>query len=152
MVGDGPLRPAVEDEIDRLGLGDRFTLTGWVTPDDVIEWFRKSDILFMPSLSEGLPVVGVQALAMGLAIVASRVGGFVDLVESDQNGYLLDHQSEFMGVEALRKLISSPEHLVGFRKSSRRLASRFDVQHIVRSYEEQLQGVVRSVDAAEAVP
>ncbi len=152
MVGDGPLRPAVEDEIDRLGLRDRFTLTGWVTPDDVIEWFGKSDILFMPSLAEGLPVVGVQALAMCLAIVASRVGGFVDLVETDQNGYLLDHQSEFMGAEALRKLISSPERLEGFRKSSRRLASRFDVQHIVRSYEEQLRGVVRSVDAAEAVP
>ena len=150
MVGDGALRPAVEAEIDRHDLRDRFTLTGWVTPDDVIDWFGKSDILFMPSLSEGLPVVGVQALAMGLAIVASRVGGFIDLVEPDQNGYLLDGNADSMGVEEMRKLIASSNRLETFRKRSRQIASRFDVQYIVQSYEDELRGVIRSVDASEA--
>ncbi|MBC8508575.1 MAG: glycosyltransferase family 4 protein [Anaerolineales bacterium] len=149
MVGDGPLRPEIEAEIERHGLNDRFTLTGWVSPDDVIEWFRKSDILFMPSLSEGLPVVGVQALAMGLAVVASRIGGFIELVEPDQNGYLLDGYDDAMGVEELRMLISSPERLGEFRRTSRQLASRFDVEHIVDSYEGELQSVIDSLKASE---
>jgi len=150
MVGDGPLRPEMEAEIERHGLKDRFTLTGWVTPDDVIEWFQKSDILFMPSLSEGLPVVGVQALAMGLAIVASRIGGFIELVEPDQNGYLLDGYDDTMGVEELRKLISSPELLGQFCRKSRQLASRFDVEYIVDSYERELQSMIGSFKASEA--
>ena len=74
MVGDGPLKPEVEQEIARLGLQERFTLPGWCKPEEVIDWFRQSDLLFMPSLSEGLPVVGVQAMAMGLALVLSRGG------------------------------------------------------------------------------
>ncbi|MBM3146169.1 MAG: glycosyltransferase family 4 protein [Chloroflexi bacterium] len=150
MVGDGALRPAVEAEIRRHSLRDRFTLTGWVTPDDVIGWFGKSDILFMPSLAEGLPVVGVQALAMGLAIVVSRVGGFLDLVEPEQNGYLLDGRDDLMGVDELRGLISSSERLVQFRRRSRQLASRFDVRQIVLLYEKELWDVIRSADALEA--
>ncbi|RMD61637.1 glycosyltransferase family 1 protein, partial [Candidatus Parcubacteria bacterium] len=87
MLGDGPLMPQVREAIARHGLEGRFILPGWVTPEEVLQWFDRSDILFMPSLSEGLPVVGVQALAKGLAIVASRVGGFVDLVRDGENGF-----------------------------------------------------------------
>jgi glycosyltransferase involved in cell wall biosynthesis len=86
MIGDGPLMQDVKCALDDYGLADRFQLTGWLDPQDVLNWFDKSDILFMPSRAEGLPVVGVQALAKGLAIVASRVGGFVDLVDDDKNG------------------------------------------------------------------
>ena len=87
MIGDGPERQTVEQEIDRFGLNGRFTVTGWVTQDEVMDWFARSDVLFMPSFMEGLPIVGLQGLAMGLAIIATRVGGFLDLVESQRNGY-----------------------------------------------------------------
>lgn len=135
MIGDGPLRKEIETEIERLGLADRILLTGWVTPDEVIEWFSKSDLLFMPSLSEGLPVVGVQALAMGLAIVAGHAGGFVDLVEHGVNGYLLDGHSSQAGVQELRQLLTSPETLLSYRKASRRISRRFDINEVVQSYE-----------------
>jgi len=140
MLGDGPLRPDVETEIARHNLEERFTLTGWVSPDDVIEWFSKSDILFMPSLSEGLPVVGVQALAMGLAIVATPVGGFVDLVNSGKNGFLVDcsnGSSEF----ALKELLTSPQKLENCQRASRQQAQLFCVDRIVNSYEKALSSV-----------
>jgi glycosyltransferase involved in cell wall biosynthesis len=66
MIGDGPLMQDVRRTIAELDLGDRFQLPGWIDPQDVLNWFDKSDILFMPSRSEGLPVIGVQALAKGL--------------------------------------------------------------------------------------
>jgi glycosyltransferase involved in cell wall biosynthesis len=56
----------------------------------VLDYYRRSDVLFLPSLSEGLPVVGVQAMAMGLALVLSRVGGSVDLVQGEENGALVE--------------------------------------------------------------
>ncbi len=146
MIGDGPLRQEVEAEIERLGLGDRVLLTGWITPDEVINWFSRSDILFMPSLSEGLPVVGVHALAMGLAIVAGHTGGFVDLVKDGENGYLLDGHSSQAGVMELRNLLTSPETLLSFRQASRHFSRRYDLKEIVLAYERILSQVATAID------
>ncbi len=87
LVGDGPLRPAVETRLAEVGLQDRVTLTGWLPPAGADMALASADILFLPSLSEGLPVVGVQALAAGLAIVGSRAGGLAELIEDEVNGF-----------------------------------------------------------------
>ncbi|HMD89965.1 MAG TPA: glycosyltransferase family 4 protein [Anaerolineaceae bacterium] len=135
LAGDGPLRGDVEREIDQLDLQARFTLTGWISPAEVQEWFRKSDILFMPSLSEGLPVVGVQALSLGLAIVAGRVGGFIDLVEQGVNGFLFDTNHPEQGMACLQTLLSDRQSLQAARQASRQMASKFDLKAIIDQYE-----------------
>jgi len=135
MLGDGPLMPDVRQEIERHGLQDRFTLPGWVTPEEVLTWFDKSDILFMPSVSEGLPVVGVQALAKGLAFVVSKIGGFMDIVDDGENGYLVELDNLPGFSNALKKLISDPIQLTMFRKTSLRKASRFDILRVVEQYD-----------------
>jgi glycosyltransferase involved in cell wall biosynthesis len=132
MLGDGPLQ--AEREIALADMQDRFTLTGWVTPDDVTDSFMDSDILFMPSIAEGLPIVGVQALAMGLAIIGSRVGGFIEIVEQGKNGYLFSPENSAAMELELRKLISSPEMLLAFRKKSREFAERFGINRVVDEY------------------
>jgi len=143
MLGNGPLLEEVRQAIARHGLEARFTLPGWVTPEEVIARFSKSDILFMPSLSEGLPVVGVQALAMGLAIVAGRVGGFVDLVEQGKNGFLCLPDEQAGLQEALRTLLADKSALLNARLESRRLAERFDLSRIVNAYEATFREAIR---------
>ncbi len=135
MIGDGPLMQDVWCAIENHGLEDRFQLTGWLDPQDVLGWFDKSDILFMPSRSEGLPVVGVQALAKGLAIIASRVGGFVDLVDDDKNGYLI-RENEAAGFSiSLSALLSDTQRLLSFRNASLGKARSFELEQIVKEYE-----------------
>jgi len=135
MLGNGPMFANVKQEIAKHGMSGCFNLPGWVTPDDVLNQFSKSDILFMPSFSEGLPVVGVQALAKGLAIVASRIGGFIDLVDHDRNGYLIEVQDRQGFSQALRELISKPEILLQFRKASLEKSRDFDIQKVVDQYQ-----------------
>ena len=135
MIGDGPLMQDVKCAIEELGLKDRFQLTGWIDPQDVLTWFDKSDILFMPSRSEGLPVVGVQALAKGLAIVASRVGGFVDLVDDDKNGYLVREAEASKFSTLLSGLLSDSKRLLSFRIASLEKARSFELEQIVEEYE-----------------
>jgi glycosyltransferase involved in cell wall biosynthesis len=146
MLGDGALFPEVLQEIDSLGLNDRFNLPGWVKPEEVLENFRHGDILFLPSLSEGLPVVGVQALAMGLALVLSRVGGCSDLVEQGKNGFLIETDNREGFENALRILLEDRARLHAFRLASRQMAYRFDLNRVVESYKQIFHDCLNKID------
>lgn len=139
MIGNGPMFNDVQEQIQKYELENRFYLPGWVTSDDVLNQFSKSDILFMPSLSEGLPVVGVQALANGLAFVVSDIGGFADLVDNEKNGFLIAVENTDVFATALRNLISDPDLLMKFRKASLLKAKQFDIVHVVNEYEKLLK-------------
>jgi glycosyltransferase involved in cell wall biosynthesis len=145
MLGDGILRGEVEGEILTLDLEDRFSLPGWVKPEVVIDWYRKSDILIMTSLSEGFPVVGVQAMGMGLALVLSRVGGNLDLVVQDsKGGFLVDLDAGPAGFAlAIRSLLENPEKLLAYRQANRAMAQKFDLRTVVKSYDQIFSQVNR---------
>ena len=143
MLGDGPMFDEVKAEIEKHGMSERFVLRGWVTPADVLKEFSKGDILFMPSLSEGLPIVGVDALVKGLAIVASKIGGFLDLVDPEKNGYLIELHDEAAFSSALRKLLSDREQLAQFRRASLEKAKDFDIEKIADQYEAIMQDVAK---------
>ena len=142
MLGDGPMFEDVKREIGKADMRERFDLPGWVTPEQVLEYFSKSDILFMPSFSEGLPVVGVQALAKGLAIVASKIGGFLDLVDENKNGYLIEVQDKDAFAEILRKLISDTDLLFQFRAASLKKSRDFEIQKVADQYQIIFRDVV----------
>lgn len=144
MIGDGPLRGDVEQEICRCDLRDRIVLPGWIPPDQVIEWLRKSDILFMPSRAEGLSVVGLQALSLGLAIVCSRVGGFVDLVDPGRNGYLISDPDSPEFSQALGSLLSDAAVLASYRHASREKAKAFDLRVIAADYDKLMSRILNN--------
>jgi glycosyltransferase involved in cell wall biosynthesis len=143
MLGDGALLEETRAEIGRLGLADRFTLPGWVTPQDVLDELLRADILFMPSRSEGLPVVGVQALAYGLALVVGRAGGFVDLVAQGKNGFIHDPDDTDGMSASLRALLADSSALRRARQNSLARAEAFDLVRVVDSYEEIFQSLTR---------
>jgi glycosyltransferase involved in cell wall biosynthesis len=135
MIGDGPLLNDVKKLSKDLGLFDRIKFTGWVTPEEVLDHLSKADILLMPSLSEGLPVIGVQALSKGLALVVSRVGGFIELVEEGKNGYLIEPADLTGFVSSLRELLTNSSKLSEFRRASLLKAWVYDLDKVVSRYE-----------------
>ena len=142
MIGDGPLMQDVRRAVAESGLESRFQFTGWIDPQEVLNWFDSSDILFMPSRSEGLPVVGIQALAKGLAIVASHVGGFVDLVDNNKNGYLIRQEDAGEFRTSLLGLLSDSNRLLSFRNASLEKAKYFEINQVVKEYENLFQSVL----------
>ena len=100
----------------------------------------------MPSLSEGLPMVAIEALANGLAIVGSRIGGLADVAREgkDGNARLFELQEGAEGfAKALKPFLMNPDMLLAARKSSLAMADRFDLEGSLDSYERILQGVCR---------
>jgi teichuronic acid biosynthesis glycosyltransferase TuaC len=89
VVGDGPLRGALEARVAELGLTDTVRFAGKVAHDDVGTWMGACDVLVLPSLSEGLPTVICEAMVVGRAVVATAVGGTPELVEPGVTGQLV---------------------------------------------------------------
>jgi teichuronic acid biosynthesis glycosyltransferase TuaC len=88
LVGEGPMREELSRAIAAGGLSDCIRLTGGLPPDQVASWLAASDLLTLPSWSEGYPNVVVEALACGRPVVASDVGGVREIV-SEHNGLLV---------------------------------------------------------------
>ena len=79
LIGQGPARAVLEKQIQRLPLGDRVRFVGPRPHDQLPDWFREASVFVLPSRSEGLPTVLLEALATGTPFVASRVGGIPEL-------------------------------------------------------------------------
>lgn len=137
VIGDGPLRTAMHHECERLGLGSRVIFDGWLSGEEVARRMETSHILLMTSLHEGMPMVAVEALQHGLAIVGSDIGGLRDVIRDGENGFLCGLQAEAFA-EKLRELLDSPARLESQRRASLGRAPEFDQEHIVDSYEKVL--------------
>lgn len=81
LVGDGESRPAIEGEITRLGLGDRVTLAGWASNAEVRAHIGRARALLLPSFAEGLPIVIMEALALGRPVITTYIAGIPELVD-----------------------------------------------------------------------
>lgn len=144
LMGNGPQLIKVKETVIQRNLQDRISITGWVTPEEVIQEFSQSDILLMPSISEGLPIVGIQALASGLAFIVSNIGGFKDMVDDGSNGYLIPFEDRKVFIEKLRLLLSDSDHLKYLRGNSLKKASLFDSKRMVADYERILLSAIES--------
>lgn len=142
MLGDGLQMGEVKSEIENHHLCDRFILPGWVAPDDVKKWMAESDILFLPSLREGMPIAGLQGLAMGLAMVLSKIGSCPHLVEEGKNGYLADPGNITGYKNGLASLLEDPHLLGKCRQKSRDLAHNFSLENSIKAYENFYRRVV----------
>lgn len=87
IVGDGPLLPSLKEKIRLAGIADLVWLPGSRT--DIAQIMRTFSVFALPSLAEGTPVTVLEAMATGLPVVASRVGGMPDIVIDNMTGKLI---------------------------------------------------------------
>lgn len=103
IVGDGPLRSALERQVAALGLQGVVTFTGVVA--DVGALYRDSDLLLLTSDYEGTPNVVLEAMASGLPVVATRVGGVADVLRDGDCGAIVPAGDEAGFIEATTRFV-----------------------------------------------
>lgn len=103
FVGDGYLESRLERQAESLGVRKNIIFAGW--RGDVIAVLNLFDILVLPSLNEGMGKVLIEGMALGKPIIASRVGGIIDLVKDGDNGILVPPKDSGALEEAILKLI-----------------------------------------------
>lgn len=106
IVGYGDMRRGLEEKIRELELEDRVSLAGIKSSDEIRELLREARVFVLPSFAEGLPVVLMEALALGTPVIATEIAGIPELVD-DECGWLIPAGSETALVEALRKALEA---------------------------------------------
>ena len=110
ICGDGPDRNSLELLTERFGLTDSVNFLGhvrWGT--ELTQLYRKAEILVHPSLSEGVPKVILEAMANGVAVIATTVGGIPGVVTQGENGILVPPKSSKAIADALMKVSQEAE-------------------------------------------
>jgi len=141
MIGDGPQSAQLVQKINQYDLSTRINLAGWLPQESVNHLLSQGDILLMPSLRESMPMVGLQALAAGNALILSNVGACSEMVTSGKNGFLLNPQDIQGFAQSVRELLATPEKLIEFKKNSMEISKKFDIQWVLEQYRNTYQEV-----------
>jgi len=142
IVGGGPLRKELEKQVESLNLEKAVIFCG--TRDDVPHLLKAADIFVLPSLTEGLPLVTAEAMAAGLPVVATDVGGTGEVVQDGVTGLLVPSKDVKALTEAVEVLLNDPLKMkqlgqAGYQLSHKDFAAEVMVQKIEQLYAEFLE-------------
>ncbi len=142
VIGDGPDRPAIEERRAALGLEGRVELLGH--RDDVPALLAAADAFVLPTDWEGLPYAVLEAMAAGLPVVASAVGGIPEMVVPGETGALVPRRDADALGAALAELAADGERARALGAAGhRRAGTRFGLRRMVDRYDALLRSLAR---------
>ena len=134
LVGDGPLRPVLERQAAELGIAQRVEFLGH--RDDVVALLAASDIFGFPSLMEAFPNAVMEAMAVGLPVVATNVGGIPELVRHEENGLLVPAGDDQAMAAAVLRLMEDPSAAAALGRAARAtVAQTYSFEAMIRAFE-----------------
>ena len=130
LIGEGELRDAVRAAIDQQRLDGICRLYPWMEP---LQAYFAADLVVMPSLFEGFPLVAAEAIATGCPVLRSRTGGSAQMIREGVSGFECEIEAEKF-VERLFQVIREPQKLAAMRASAREFAlAELDVMNVARA-------------------
>ncbi len=146
LAGTGDLKK-MQALLKTRRIEESVCLLGWVDPQDLIGYYHQAHLFVLPSYYEGLPMVMLEAMACGLPIVSTKVGGIPELIEEEVNGLLIAPGDRKALSKALSTLLSDP--------ARRKKMAEANIQKIKEKYDlpiyiEKLKGLYREVLGEES--
>jgi len=142
LVGAGELEDAVREQVAGLGLESRVRFLG--IRADVADILRASDVFVLSSRWEGNPMSVMEAMAAGLPVVSTAVGGVPELVQEGATGRLVPSEDAGALAQAMQALVDDPARRQAMGAAARQHAvARFDIRHTVRGYEQLYESLLR---------
>jgi glycosyltransferase involved in cell wall biosynthesis len=133
VAGEGPLRPALEAQAARLGLGDRFVFVGFVK--DVAAALSAFDLSVFPSLWEGTPLTAFEALASAKPIVATDADGLTDILDPGRTAWVVPKRDAQALADRIVYAIEHPDERAMLAARAGQAAHAFDITSFVRKME-----------------
>ena len=140
LAGDGEVEQACR-LIRELGLQDRIKLVGWINTKQRDQILGQSDVFILPSWNEGLPIALLEAMAWGLPVITTPIGGIPEMVFDQKNGILVTPGNILQITEAMQRLIQDEPLRLAMGKNSRQQVLPLNIDR----YHEVLQSIYKSV-------
>ncbi len=156
LVGDGPDRAALERHVESRQLAGSVVFEGWLNQDRVRELYRQTDIFALASFAEGVPVVLMEAMAMEIPCVATRITGVPELIRDGVDGCLVTPADEDELAQIIARLIDDPvlRQRLG-ADGRRRVLEKYDlprnVNYLAGIFQRRLAAAVPRRAGAEVV-
>jgi glycosyltransferase involved in cell wall biosynthesis len=144
LVGHGPLEGELRARVGDLGLESSVTFAGYRT--DATRLAAALDVFVLPSRFEGLSIALLEAMALGRAVVATRVGGSPEVVEDGESGILVQAGEPRALADAIRSLLEDPSRRDRLGEGARRRAGRFDMGKAAARMEDIYEGLLGDRD------
>ena len=141
LLGDGKKRAMLEVSTMQAGLADSVVFTGRV--ENVEDYLRAADIFVLPSTTEGMSIALLEAMAVGLPVIASRVSGTVDVIKHGENGLLFEPGNKEDLADCIISLIESPNRRAELGSRARETVEKhFSLDATVDRYVELYRSVL----------
>jgi len=131
IVGEGPEKENLKNQISHLKLENRVKLVGGVDHSQMHLYFRAADLFALNTGYEGLSHVILEAMQAGLPIITTNVGGNPELIENGKNGILIDYNNKEQLKEAILRLIGDRDSQEKFKQNSKEMLNMFTWQNII---------------------
>jgi colanic acid/amylovoran biosynthesis glycosyltransferase len=156
LAGEGALRPELEAMAARLGLGERVHFPGAIGQHQLRELYEGATVFCLPSFGEGVPIVLMEAMAMEVPAVSTRIAGIPELIEHERGGLLVPPGRPDLLADALESLLTDPDYYRDLAAAGRaKVLQEFDTtrsaEQLLAAFEEMLLGRVAAPEATAAV-
>jgi glycosyltransferase involved in cell wall biosynthesis len=135
IIGEGTERAMLEALSTRLGIREFVQFGGEVPHGKVLSFMQQADVFVLPSLSEGFPMVIVEALSCGLPVVASRVGGVPEIITNETNGYLVEAKDEGALAESILVLLQDEHLRKKISDANKELVKKYSWENVILKLE-----------------
>ncbi|MBM3230717.1 glycosyltransferase [Candidatus Peregrinibacteria bacterium] len=143
VIGDGPLRGAMEAKVKQLQLGNRVTFVGWLPSQEAVSGAMQSARMFvMCSKSEGGPRVALEAMACGLPVIVTRVGVMPEVIRDGVNGIFTTGKPKDLAAK-ISGLMGNEAKRVAMGNEASRILNQFERQTLIKSYADFLKKLAR---------
>ncbi len=124
IVGEGPERNNLQALIDQNDLRDKVHLIGKVYQENIIEYYQNADLFVLSSISEGLPVVLMEAMAAQLPVIGTNITGIPEIIEEGNTGFMVDPGNDQELHKKIRCLMEDEALRIKFGENGRRKVIR----------------------------
>ena len=147
ILGGGPLESNLKEQCRVLGIEKDVTFYGFV--NNVYDYLAAADIFVFPSFQEGLPNAVLEAMACGLPVISSRIGGVIDMIRNGENGLLFEPGNTHQLAGALKRLLSDPEYASTLGNNAlKTVRENYDLNVIADKYIELYTGLSDDCNAS----
>lgn len=138
IIGEGPEKEQLLFYIHALGLSNHVKLVGKNTRDQIVGFYEENDIFFLPSVSEGLPNVALEAMCMEMPVVCAACGGIDEVVINNSNGILCNNFDSDAMAQQLLELSMNYEKRKKLGECARKTVEKnFDLKRYIDVYEQE---------------